>query len=97
MEKKEIQTNNENKISEQAVIDIITAVMERQVKRWFVIALIIFIAFVLSNAAWIYHESQYVDVVTETYSAESDSGGTAIVNGDGSITVNGESELHENN
>ena len=52
---------------------------------------------VVSNSLWLYHESQFEDVVTETYTAETDQGGTAIANGDGSVVVNGESDLHENN
>ena len=42
-------------------------------------------------------EQQFEDVVTESYTAETDQGGTAIANGSGEVTVNGESELHENN
>ena len=45
----------------------------------------------------IYYESQFEDVVTETYTAETDQGGTAIANGDGTVTVNDESKLHEDN
>lgn len=38
-----------------------------------------------------WEESQYMDVVT-TVEAETDSGGTAIANADGSVTYYGESE-----
>ena len=66
--------------------------MERNVKRWFIGWIITFVALLLTNIGWIVYESQYQDVVTETYSAETDSGGTAIANGDGSVVVNGESD-----
>lgn len=85
------------KISSESAHEIIVAVMERQVKRLFILCILLFIALVGTNAYWIWNESQYEDIVTETYSAETDGGGTAIANGDGSVSVNGESNLHENN
>ncbi len=89
--------NQDEKISNETAHEIIVAVMERQVKRLFILCLVIFAALVISNAAWIYYENTYEDVVTETYTAETDQGGTAIANGDGSVTVNGESNLHKDN
>ena len=67
--------------------------MERNVKRWFIGWIITFAALILTNIGWIVYESQYQDVVTETYTAETDSGGTAIANGDGSVSINGESDI----
>ena len=84
-------------ISNETAHEIIVAVMERQVKRLFILCIILFIALVGTNAYWIWNENQYQDVVTETYTAETDAGGTAIANGDGSVTVNGESDLHQDN
>ena len=70
----------------------------KRVEKWlFALCIIMFIALVGTNAYWIWNESQYEDVVTETYTAETDAGGTAIANGDGSVTVNGESNLHKDN
>ena len=67
----------------------------KRIEKWLItLCFVIFVAFVGSNLAWIYYESQFEDVVTETYTAETDDGGTAIANGDGTVTVNGESELH---
>lgn len=85
------------KISNEAAHEILVAAMERQVKRLFILCIILFIALVGTNAYWIWNEHQYADVVTETYTAETDNGGTAIANGDGSITLNGESNLHQDN
>lgn len=84
-------------ISNETAHEIIVAVMERQVKRLFILCIILFIALVGTNAYWIWNENQYQDVVTETYTAETDAGGTAIANGDGSVTINGESDLHQDN
>ncbi len=70
----------------------------KRVEKWLLaLCIAMFIALVGTNAYWIWNESQYEDVVTQTYTAETDAGGTAIANGDGSVTVNGESNLHENN
>lgn len=69
--------------------------MERNVKRWFIGWIITFLALVLTNIGWIVYENQYQDVYSESYSAESGEGGTAIANGYGEVTVNGESELQE--
>lgn len=73
--------------------------LERQNKRWFALALIIFIALIGTNCGWIWYESQFQDqVVTETYTSTADGSATAIANGDGSVTVyGGESNLHEDN
>ena len=70
--------------------------MERSVKRWFIGWIITFIALVLTNIGWVVYENQYQDVVTETYTAETDQGGTAVANGSGEVSINGESKLQEN-
>lgn len=41
--------------------------LERINKRWFIMALVVFILFVLTNAGWIVYESQFT---TEEYSVE---------------------------
>ena len=70
----------------------------KRIEKWLVgFAVALFVALVGTNAYWIYYENQFQDVVTETYTAETDQGGTAIANGDGSVEINGESELHKDN
>lgn len=70
----------------------------KRVEKWlFGFAIALFVALVGTNVYWIWNENQYEDIVTETYTAETDQGGTAIANGDGSVVVNGESDLHKNN
>ena len=51
--------------------------LERVIKRLWILCIIIFVAFVLSNAMWIRYENQYEDVVTETQTVtqESSDGG----------------------
>lgn len=63
---------NNDKISYEAASEILVAAMERQVKRLFILCIIMFIALVGSNIAWIVYENQFQDVVTETYTAETD-------------------------
>ena len=70
----------------------------KRIEKWLIgFIIVMFIALVGTNIYWIYYENSFEDVVTETYTAETDQGGTAIANGDGEVTVNGESNLHENN
>ena len=53
----------DEKISGEAAQEIFVAIMERQVKRLFILCLVIFSALVISNAAWIFYENTYQDVV----------------------------------
>jgi hypothetical protein len=71
--------------------------MERQSKRWFTAWLITFLMLICAVVFIIYRETAYEDVVTETYTAETDLGGTAIANGNGEVTVYGEGDLHQDN
>ena len=71
--------------------------MERQIKRMWVLCIIMFIAFVVSNAGWIYYESQFEEVVTtQAVDQDVDTGsGSAYVTGIGDIT--GESTTDSQN
>lgn len=66
---------------------------ERAAKRLWITVILLVLLLVGSNGAWIWYESQFEDSVTttETYEAGADDGGTAIVSGDGDISINGES------
>lgn len=64
--------------------------MERIVKRLWVVVILLIVLLVGSNAMWVVYESQFSkEVTTETYTAETDGGGTAIANGSGEVNVNG--------
>lgn len=72
--------------------------MERIIKRLWIALLVVILICTASNAAWIWRESQFEDVVTtETVTQESDAkdGGTAIVNNGGDV-INGESSADSN-
>lgn len=59
--------------------------LERANRRLWIVILVLIIALVGSNAGWIVYEAQFTDEVTETYEADTSSGGTAIVNRDGEV------------
>lgn len=65
--------------------------MERTVKRLWILCIVILLAFVLSNAAWIVYENSFEDIAVEQ---EVDTGeGSAYVTGIGDI--NGTSETND--
>ncbi len=73
--------------------------MERSNKRLWVLCIVMFLAFVISNCLWLHYESQFEDIVTETHEitqdVDSGDGGNAIIN-DG-VRVNGESKADGKN
>lgn len=62
---------------------------ERTIKRLWILCIIIFLAFVGSNAAWIYYESQWEAVETTSQSVDQ-----RIDTGDGSATVTGIGDIY---
>lgn len=72
--------------------------MERANKRWFVAWLVTFIILMWCIVWFFWRESQFVDeeTTTETYTSETDGGGTAIVNRDGSV-IYGEGNIYPDN
>ena len=69
---------------------------ERTIKRLWITTLILIFMLVGTNAAWIWYENQFEDVVTTTYEADAMDGGNAVINGEGSVNINGESEGNDN-
>lgn len=63
---------------------------ERRNKRSFILILILIVALVVSNAAWIYYESQFVDEVT-TITQDNENGYNNFIGNDGDIN-NGEAD-----
>lgn len=59
---------------------------ERTIKRLWILCIIIFLAFVLSNAAWIYYESQWAVIeTTQSVNQEIETGGDSSITGIGDI------------
>ena len=65
--------------------------MERTNKRLWITILTLIFLFVGSNCAWLWHEAQFeeVETITEEYQADASDGGNAIINGDGSVDIDG--------
>ena len=63
---------------------------ERRNKRSFILILILIVALVLGNAAWIYYESQFVDEIT-TVTQDNENGYNNFIGNDGDIN-NGEAD-----
>lgn len=64
------------------------AVLERQdrvIKRLWILCIVMFMAFALSNIAWIVYESRYEDE-TITVSQENEDGNNNYIGNDGDIT-----------
>lgn len=75
--------------------DVIVAFAEKTIRKLWVLVILLTLLLFGSNAAWIWYESQWEVVETETYTSESGDNGIAIVNRDGEVSY-GEGKLHEN-
>lgn len=64
-------------------------------KRWFILTVIIFIALIATNGAWIVYENSYEDVVTETYTTSTDGENAVFINGNGDLNY-GKDNISEN-
>lgn len=70
---------------EQYNADILVAFAERTVKRlWILIILLVLLLFG-SNAAWIWYEAQWEDVVTTEVSQETEGGSNNYIGNNGDI------------
>jgi hypothetical protein len=67
--------------------------------KWFIICLVLIVLLVGSNIGWLVYESQFEDVVEETYTEDYDieasDNGNAIYNDDGSVVI-GEDKYNKN-
>ena len=72
------------KEKDQYMIDIVSALAERTVKRLWVALILTIVLLVASNGLWIWRESQFTDVVTtQTVEQETDGNGdNTFVGGD---------------
>ena len=68
---------------------------ERSIKRLWILCIIIFSALILTNAGWLWYESQFEDVVI-TQDGNADDGGNVTLSGvaEGNIYNYGESETN---
>lgn len=73
------------------VFESTTARLERTIKRLWVLCIVVFLAFVISNCAWIYYESQWETVETTEVTQTNDRGFNNFIGNDGDI-FNGNAE-----
>ena len=80
-------------VSKEATNELIAGIMERQVRRMFIIIIILIIGLIVTNVGWLIYESQF-DVYTVTQ--EADGAGDVKVSGvtDGDIYY-GEGEAND--
>lgn len=79
--------------------EIYIAAFERTIRRLWILCIILIILLAGTNAAWIYYESQFEDIITtETIDTNSEDGGdaTGIIGNDNEVN-NGQSKDNENN
>jgi hypothetical protein len=57
--------------------------MERINKKLWILCIVLFLAFAVTNAGWIYYESQFIDEVTVTQ--ENEDGYNSYIGSDGDI------------
>lgn len=69
---------------QQYYTDIITGLAERTIKRLWIAVILLIVLLVVTNAMWIYRDKQFLNEVTETIEAtsESEDANGTIVSGD---------------
>lgn len=72
---------------ERYIHDGYMALCERTIKRLWILCIVVFIALVGSNIAWIVYESQFVEEETITIDATQDGEGVNIVSGGDAANV----------
>ena len=80
-----------DKYEHQYVFDIITAQMERTIKRLWIMCILLVVLLVGSNIAWFVYESQFEtvsQVTTQEVQQENDNGNNIMVGGDYGKTDN---------
>lgn len=67
---------------------------ERTIKRLWILCIFLIILLFGTNAAWVYYESQFEDVVTVNQESSTEGGGNAIVNNGGGL-IYGEGKTND--
>lgn len=72
-------------------IECVTAILERTIKRLWILCIVLVILLAGSNVAWFYYESQFEEVVTEEeINSESSTGDATGIMGNNNEVNNGE-------
>lgn len=87
---------NEQEKTQQYYTDIVATMAERIIKRLWIVIILLIVLLVGTNAGWLWYESQWETVsTTESYEAQAEESGIAIVNRDGEVNY-GTSQVHQN-
>ena len=81
----------EEKIIPYFIHEGMMARQERTIKRLWILCIIIFLALVLTNAGWIYYESQFEEAVVTTQEVDQD---VDTGDGDGDVYVHGIGDIY---
>lgn len=66
--------------------------LKSNMRKWFIAFIIVLIMFFASNIAWLYAWNLPTEnTTTTTYGADSEDNGNAIINDEGDVNINGES------
>ena len=90
------KVHNEQESVPYIVHESAMARAERAARRLWITNLILIFLLVGTIIGFVYYENQFEDVVTTTYEADAMDGGNAVINGEGSVNINGESESNNN-
>lgn len=72
--------------------------LEKINKRLFILCIIVFFAFVISNGAWIYYENQFEDIQTSVTQQVDSASGNAIIHGTyAGAVIDGKGKAKSNN
>lgn len=75
----------------------ITTKLERTIEKLWLLCILLILLLVGTNAAWLYYENQFEDVVTETTTIEADQDGAGInIIGGGDVNYGTTSENNTN-
>lgn len=78
------EIKKDEQISNETTNELVTSIMERQVRRLFILCIILFLALIGTNAYWIWNENQHMDTITITQ--DTPDGNNNYIGRDGDIT-----------
>lgn len=65
--------------------------LKSNMRKWFIAFIIVLIMFFASNIAWLYAWNLPTENTTTTYDADSEDNGNTIINDEGEVSIDGES------
>ena len=66
--------------------------IKSSMRKWFIAFIVVLIMFFVSNVAWLYAWTLPTETTSTTYDVDSDDDGNAIINDEGEVSIDGESD-----